>query len=80
MIVDFCERDRRKAFNAHLRSLHLSSRWKTCDGGGCDDDCDGTVERMPLFDDRLQDYYWQHDNQGLRVVQLRFDAQPTNVN
>jgi hypothetical protein len=43
-------------------------------------DGDGTVERMPLFDDRLQDYYWQYDNNGLRVVQLRFYEQPTNVN
>lgn len=41
---------------------------------------DGVTERMPLFDDRLQDYYWQYDNQGLKLVQLRFYEIPTNVN
>lgn len=41
---------------------------------------DGTTERMPLFDDRLKDYYWQYDNNGLKVVQLRFYELPTNVN
>jgi hypothetical protein len=41
---------------------------------------DGTVERMPLFDDRLQDYFWQYDNAGLKLVQLRFYEVPTDVN
>ncbi len=45
-----------------------------------DIDGDGTVDRMPLFDDRLQDYYWQYDNNGLRLMQLRFYEVPTNVN
>lgn len=26
----------------------------------------------PLFDDRLQDYFWQYDNNGLKILQLRF--------
>ncbi|KIC91849.1 hypothetical protein [Flavihumibacter sp. ZG627] len=43
-------------------------------------DGDGTVERYPLFDDRLQDYYWSVENDGLRLLQLRFYAVPTNVN
>lgn len=43
-------------------------------------DGDGTVERVPLFDDRLQDYFWQYDNTGLRLAQLRFYEVPTNVN
>jgi hypothetical protein len=37
-----------------------------------DIDGDGIVDRMPLFDDRLQDYYWQYDNNKLRLLQLRF--------
>jgi hypothetical protein len=41
-------------------------------------DGDGTVERMPLFDDRLQDYFWQYDNNGLKLVQLRFYEVPTD--
>jgi hypothetical protein len=35
-------------------------------------DGDGTAERYNLFNDALQDYFWQYDNQGLKLVQLRF--------
>lgn len=41
---------------------------------------DGTEERYPIFDSRLQDYFWNYDNNGLKVVQLRFYWTPTNVN
>jgi hypothetical protein len=41
---------------------------------------DGTVERYPLFDQALQDYFWQYDNQGLKLLQLRFYPVSTNVN
>jgi len=27
---------------------------------------------QPLFSDPNFDYYWQYDNQGLRLAQLRF--------
>lgn len=37
-----------------------------------DIDGDGTVERVPLFDQRLQGYYWDYDNNGMKLVQLRF--------
>lgn len=43
-------------------------------------DGDGVEERMPLFDDRLQDYFWSYDNSGLKVLQLRFYEIATNVN
>ena len=43
-------------------------------------DGDGTSERYPLFDDRLEDYFWSYDNNGLKVLQLRFYEIPTNVN
>ncbi len=39
-----------------------------------DMDDDGTAERYPLFDDALENYYWSYDNQGLKLVQLRFYA------
>ncbi len=45
-----------------------------------DIDGDGTIDRMPLFDERLKDYYWQYDNNGLKLLQLRFYEIPTNVN
>lgn len=41
---------------------------------------DGTVERYPLFDSALQNYFWQYDNNGLKLVQLRFYQLPTTVN
>lgn len=43
-------------------------------------DGDGNVERMPLFDDRLQDYFWSYDNRGLKILQLRFYQISTDVN
>ncbi len=42
-----------------------------------DIDGDGTVERVPLFDSRLQDFFWNFDNQGLKLLQLRFVEVPT---
>jgi hypothetical protein len=33
---------------------------------------DWEYQRLPLFDDELEDYFWQYDNNGLRIAQLRF--------
>lgn len=34
---------------------------------------DGACDvRVPIFDTALQDYYWDYDNTGLRIAQLRF--------
>lgn len=41
---------------------------------------DGKVDKVPLFDDRLQDFYWQYDNNGLRLAQMRFYQIATNTN
>ena len=35
-------------------------------------DEDGTFETYYLFDDALQGYFWDYDNNGLRLLQLRF--------
>jgi len=45
-----------------------------------DIDGDGHLDKIPLFDDRLQDYFWQYDNAGLRLAQVRFYEIPTNTN
>lgn len=42
-------------------------------------DDDGILERMPLFDDRLLDYFWSYDNNGLKLLQLRFYPLATDV-
>jgi len=40
---------------------------------------DGTVERYPLFDKALQGYFWNYDNNGLKLAQLRFYEVSTTV-
>jgi hypothetical protein len=45
-----------------------------------DVDGDGVVERHALFDDTLENFFWQYDNNGLKLLQLRFYEVPTNVN
>lgn len=39
-------------------------------------DGDGVLETYSLFDETLSDYYWEHDNTGLRLAQLRFYPLP----
>jgi hypothetical protein len=41
---------------------------------------DGVIERYPLFSDSTLQYYWNYDNQGLKLAQLRFYEVATNVN
>ena len=42
-------------------------------------DGDGKTELIPLFDSRLEGYFWDYDNKGLKVAQLRLYEQPTTV-
>lgn len=44
-------------------------------------DGDGVVDlnRIGLFDDALEDYFWSYDNSGLRLAQLRFYPCSTDV-
>ena len=44
-----------------------------------DIDADGDLDRVPLFDDALLGYLWDYNNDGLKVVQLRFYMLPTDV-
>ena len=45
-----------------------------------DTDGDGDADvRVPLFGNEM-DFYWQYDNNGLKLAQLRFYEIPTNVN
>lgn len=43
-------------------------------------DGSGEIKRYPLFDDALKDYYWNYDNNGLKLMQLRFYPVATTVN
>jgi hypothetical protein len=41
--------------------------------------CDATTGKtVPLFSNKLDNYFWQYDNQGLRHAQLRFYPIPTD--
>jgi len=44
-----------------------------------DIDGDGKIDRVPLFDSRLQGYYWNYDDNGLKLLQLRFYQVSTTV-
>jgi hypothetical protein len=39
----------------------------------------GKSVSTPLFSQNYQNYFWQYDNQGLRLLQLRFYQVPSNV-
>lgn len=36
-------------------------------------------DQLPLFSDELDAYFWQYDNEGLRLAQLRFYEIPTTT-
>jgi len=40
---------------------------------------DGVLDRVPLFDSSLTGYFWDYDNQGLKLAQLRFYQCSTTV-
>jgi hypothetical protein len=40
---------------------------------------DGILDRVALFDDSLTGYFWDYDNQGLKLAQLRFYDCSTTV-
>jgi hypothetical protein len=42
-------------------------------------DGDGNVERYNLFNDALENYLWSYDNNGLKLLQLRFYEVPSQV-
>jgi len=44
-----------------------------------DVNADGILDRVPLFDSRLQNYFWAYDNQGLKLAAFRFYPLPTTV-
>ncbi len=39
----------------------------------------GQLTRTPLFSSTLQNYFWSYDNNGLKLLQLRFYQLPTTV-
>lgn len=56
--------------------LYLYDVWIDTDGDGVGD---VHYNRIPLFSDLLQDYFWGYDNNGLKLAQLRFYNCSTTV-
>jgi hypothetical protein len=44
-----------------------------------DVDLDTDVDRVPLFTDKWRDFFWDYDNNGLKLAQLRFYQCSTTV-
>lgn len=44
-----------------------------------DGDASTPPERLSIFDDKLEDYFWSYDNNGLKLLQLRFYPQESDV-
>ena len=44
-----------------------------------DMDADGIPERYRLFDEALYQYFWDYNNQGLKLLQIRFYEIPTTL-
>jgi hypothetical protein len=42
-------------------------------------DADADLERVPLFGTGLEGFFWDYDNSGLKLAQLRFYPCPTTV-
>lgn len=45
-----------------------------------DRDGDGTYERETIFSDENAEYFWQYENSGLRLAQLKFVMEPVPIN
>ena len=50
---------------------------EVCDEEG--ENCELYEVRVPIFDDSLENEYWEYDNKGLRLLQVRFYDCSTNV-
>ncbi|MBN1682448.1 hypothetical protein JW865_02725 [Candidatus Bathyarchaeota archaeon] len=47
------------------KTVQLTTIWFDVDG-------DGNLEKIGLFDDLLEGYFWDYDNSGLKLLQMRF--------
>jgi hypothetical protein len=53
--------------------------WVDLDGEGDQDPGEIFYVRVPIFDDILENEYWQYDNHGLKILQVRFYPIGTDV-
>jgi hypothetical protein len=60
---------------AELLTIVLQVEILNDEGGVIDTVC----VRVPIFDDSLENEYWEYDNNGLKILQVRFYDCPTDV-
>lgn len=63
-------RGNQKFTNVTQELTEVEAAFRDIDGDGDIDEDD--IEVVNLFDELLQDYLWDYDNEGLKVLQLRF--------
>ena len=63
--------------NVTAELLYLYGIWIDTDGDGA---VDTYYAKLPLFGDATLDYFWEYDNSGLKLAQLRFYEIPTDTN
>jgi hypothetical protein len=73
----FRDKGKSKFENVTAELLTIVLELEILDEGG--NVIDTVYLRIPLFDDALENYYWEYDNNGLRVAQVRFYDCATNV-
>ena len=62
---------------AELLTVLLEVQYDSTGDGELDSE---TTVRIPLFDSILENEYWEYDNQGLRLLQVRFYEIPNELN
>lgn len=70
----------KQRFDNVSKELLYVYAWVCTDVDAITGDCTAyEYMRVPLFSDKLEDYLWQYDNNGVRIAQLRFYEIPTTV-
>lgn len=69
-VVQIRERNRPKFVNVTKDLTQIEAAFRDTNGDGAIDESD--IETVDLFDELLFDYFWNYDNKGLKVLQMRF--------
>lgn len=60
-----------------LLTIYVDETFTFIDGDGVE--VEVKKGRYPIFDDIFEDYFWRYENDGLRLLQLRFYEEPTEI-
>lgn len=60
-----------------LLTIYVDETFTFTDGDG--NEVEVKKGRYSIFDDTFEDYFWKYDNNGLRLLQLRFYLEPSDI-